>query len=591
MLEIRPSPEGRRTTHWYAATSRVLAGYGCRVYFDQVSAAAVTADSLAAVGLPVAPLAELTVDVVRVSPTGKWHVPGSSWHDRCTHLSRTYGYGSGGQDLPVQTLPLLGSFDLCGRCSHRFGPPGAAGVYWRAAGVVQRAAVWVADLEARAAGMDWLAYSRSTASTPFGPPDPVVALLGELKGVRGWAAVRGQVQTVWTRLQQRADTAWQVARQAAGPPGTRARAARARDVVGQDRRTREEAELVEAIAGAHRYRYPTPHTWTAAAQAWLGTVAVTGDPAAGHAAMLAAVEDLYRSLPVRDVSLLPCTSSATGSSFASPAAWAQAEYVVLRRTVVDRWAQRLAAALNESHGDSGEDRLLLVSAWPIVDEQAREIAYLAQYPQVVCGPDLSPRRYRPTRILQAVVLRVPTVAADHATAAARAITEHQIEAGPPFPASQAPDPAAVYALLRRACLFLTEETLDDPHPDTPVPAAVAQRRHLHARRLPDLSGWLAAGGHRHELPLDWTWTPVDPGGIGEGTDLAILERLCTTFRHLAVELLLAAGPYQNTELVTLTAAPDTLDTTAMTLTCRPEQASDGHVLTVPLRRLVSVRSP
>jgi hypothetical protein len=75
-------------------------------------------------------------------------------------------------------------------------------------------------------------------------------LLARLSGARGWARHRITAGGVWKTLRDRADAAWEQARQAAGPPGFRALAARARDLVSRDPPTRAEAALIEAIAGA-----------------------------------------------------------------------------------------------------------------------------------------------------------------------------------------------------------------------------------------------------------------------------------------------------------------------------------------------------
>ncbi len=64
---------------------------------------------------------------------------------------------------------------------------------------------------------------------------------------------------------------WQTARQAAGPPGLRVQAARARDRTGADQATREESQLIAAIATRpDPWQYSIcPDPWEAASTAWL----------------------------------------------------------------------------------------------------------------------------------------------------------------------------------------------------------------------------------------------------------------------------------------------------------------------------------
>src|SRR5262249_44089674 len=139
---------------------------------------------------------------------------------------------------------------------------------------VVAAAQWVTELERRAGAMGWLDVARWSAQTPFGPPDPMPALLAQLKGARGFAGHRGATLSAWGRLRQRFDAALATARQAAGPPGLRVLAARARDLLLGDRDTVGEAHALEAIAGGGRRLLYEPDLARVAFDAWLRAVAV-----------------------------------------------------------------------------------------------------------------------------------------------------------------------------------------------------------------------------------------------------------------------------------------------------------------------------
>src|SRR6266545_2248654 len=217
-------------------------------YFAAPTAPTLTAEALARVGLSAQPFAALTIDVVRTSPKGKWHVPGEGLN-RCQHLTRAYGYHATARALPVQPVSVLGDYDFCRWCAHRVTPPGPVAVLYAAARWIVAASAWVADLETRAPGMDWLDVARWSARTPF-EPDPVTDLLAGLAGARGWA----------------------------------------RDLLSADAGTRCEAHLIEAIGGVDRRDIWRPDLFAQALDAWLSALAADGDARTGHTAMSAAVE-------------------------------------------------------------------------------------------------------------------------------------------------------------------------------------------------------------------------------------------------------------------------------------------------------------
>jgi hypothetical protein len=339
-----------------------------------------TEQSLAAVGLPLEPFAQMTVELVRASAKGKWHVAGTGV-GRCSHVTRAFGYGPA--SLPVQQVSVLGELDVCSTCAGGLRLPGPAGVLHVAGGLVVAAATWVSELERLAGAMGWLDVARWSAQTPFGPPDPMPALLAGLKGARGFAGHRGATLAAWGRLRQRFAAARATARQAAGPPGLRVVAARARDLLLGDRDTLAEAHALEAIAGTSRRMLYEPDLVRLAFDAWLRAVAADGDMNAGHAAMLAAVENRLGTAEVRDVSLLPTPALTPAAGHATPAAWAAAEYRLVRRHIVDGWCARLGAALHDGQAHSGNgDQLLLVAG--LADHQRARPG--GRLPHPVPGP-------------------------------------------------------------------------------------------------------------------------------------------------------------------------------------------------------------
>lgn len=553
-------------------------------YFEAPTAPTVTGEALARAGLSAQPFAALTIEVVRTSPKGKWHVPGAG-HDRCHHLTRAYGYHTTPATLPVQPVSVLGDYDFCRWCAHRVALPGPAAELYAAARWIVAASAWVDELETQAPGMDWLGVARWTARTPFGPLDPVADLLSRLAGAQGWARHRLAAQGVWKTLRERADAAFATARQSAGPPGLRALAARARDLLATDTDTRAEAHTIEAIGGVNRRDIWRPDLLAQALDAWLSALAADGDPRAGHAAMLATVEARYGNAPVRDVSLLPDPALTPPDGHTSPAGWAAAEYTEVRRRLVAGWCSRLDAALHEAP-DRDAHRLLLVAGWPITSSQDKEVAYLTQYPvlgrAVATGRD--PVGYpTPEQVPWVVVLNVPAFAAEHA-AAHRDGYLHAV-AGPPIPAGAEPDPVEVRALLRQAAGFLTADTTADP--DT-LPQVAGWR--AQAGRPTDLRGWTGEGGYAWNLPARWRWTPgEDPTRDGPGS-LHVLGQLCHALqqqRHPVVARL-AAGEPDELATIDLIVYPRPLDAAQQVFVYAACDLPDCSEVQVPLRRLVSL---
>lgn len=543
-----------------------------------------TEATVTAAGLPVEPFVTMHVELLRVTPKGKWHVPGTDTH-RCTHVTRVFGYRPA--SLPVQQVSVLGEHDLCGSCAHQVRVPGPAGALYMAAGLIVAATQWVAELERLAPSMGWLDVARWSRQTPFGPPDPIPALLAGLKGARGIARHRAAAVTAWDRLRQRTDAAMAVARQAAGPPGLRVLAARARDLLLRDRTTLGEAQILEAIVGGARRVLYEPELPRHALDAWLKAVAADGDLIAGHRAMLAAVETRLGNAEVRDVSLLPAPALTAATGHASPAAWAAVEFQLVRRHVVDGWCTRLAAALHDGHLHSGDgDQLLLVVGWPIINEPDREVAYLTQYP-VLASAVLTTRYRNPSPSTQivpwAVVLRVPAFAAGHAPAH-RSNYLHA-EAGLVLPADIPVDDRDVRALLRSAAGYLPGDSTNDP--SGPLPDVAAWR--AGSGPATDLREWAAEHGDYHwHLPQRWRWIPAEDHRTSGPGSAQLLQQLCQALQRHTVVLVIAAGEPGALDQVELVVSPDAVDPGTGALTYRPYNLPGCPTVTVPWRRIVAL---
>ncbi|WP_433221438.1 hypothetical protein ACQP00_20640 [Dactylosporangium sp. CS-047395] len=171
-------------------------------------------------------------------------------------------------DLPVQQVSVLGEHDVCSACAHQIWVRGPAGALHVAAGLTVAAAQWVAEFERLAPSMGWLDVARWSRQTPFGSPDPMTDPMTDL--LSGLLAVhRSAVAAAWDGLRRRVAAAMAVARQAAGPPGLRVMAARARDLLLHDRATLMEAHVLEAIRGGARRILHEPQLPRHALDAWL----------------------------------------------------------------------------------------------------------------------------------------------------------------------------------------------------------------------------------------------------------------------------------------------------------------------------------
>lgn len=543
-----------------------------------------TAERMRTVGLDLGKLEELSVELLRLSATGKWHVAdaGGDYRTGCQHLDRLRYNAASRERATTQKVPLLGNYDLCSGCAHRFGLRGPAGLYFRAAGLIDQAHTWVEELEKGAGRFDWLAYSRWTSCTPFGEPDQLAALLAGLTGARGWAKPRERARTVWVGLRDRAEAAWQSARQAAGPPGFRTRAATVRDSLSRDRQILTEASSLNGVAGYALYGGVAPDPWTYGSHAWLRAVAADANPAAGRRALATTLDRLYHDLPARDLTFLPKPAAHSGAGFCCPAHWADAEFHTMRHTIAEMWADRLELELHDDTEAEGE-RLLLVVGWPLVSEGAREIAYIVQYPVIAQGPDLSIER-EGRRSGQAAVLRVPAAAARHAAHASARHGEFWFE----LAEQDVVDDSAALALLRRVSMFLAEECEQDPAPFTPAPATADARARANRHRSPEFEQWRAdPQASVYGLRYAWSWTPEDDAEL-EADQFALLDRLMRGHMHHEMTFTVMAGPFPDLQEESFNGYLERVDPDGHQIYFRTGQSANTPAYQLPLRRLISL---
>jgi hypothetical protein len=412
-----------------------------------------TAQQLQEAGLPGGPLAAVTLDVARISPAGKWHPvsPGAT-PAGCVRVRRAV---ADGRALTRRQAGLLAGLEVCRACAAQVRLRGRAGAYLDLARHIIAARAWTQALEQAAPSADWPAFLRWTARTPF-TDENVLALIEALSGDPCWEPARRAGATVWQELWDRADTAQERARVAAGPPGLRAHAAAACALVAAQQDTIMENEIIGAISSSKlQWRnVPVPNrAWGVASRAWAETICLDVDPAAARTALTGAVEQIYATAQVRDVALLPAAPAYSGDEFSSPAEWAHAEYEAVRAVTTRRWSKRLEAALAEVHDQADEAasqwRLLLIIGWPPTAERDRELAYLAHYPELIRTPQVPTPAGDPGCPSRAIVLlHVPGFAARHAVA-------HQspnltATMGAQVAAGSAPSPGQISALLRYA---------------------------------------------------------------------------------------------------------------------------------------------
>ncbi|HWF79844.1 MAG TPA: hypothetical protein VN695_04610 [Streptosporangiaceae bacterium] len=412
-----------------------------------------TAQHLREASLPAGPLAAIMLDVARIRPAGKWHpVSPGAVPAGCVRVRRAV---ADSRALTRRQAGLLAGLELCRACTAQVRPRGRAGAYLDLARHIIAARAWTQALEQAAPSADWPACLRWTARTPF-TDENVLGLIEALAGDPSWEPARQAGATAWQELRDRADTAQDQARVAAGPPGLRAHAAAACALVAAQQDTIMENEIIGAISSAKlQWRnVPVPsQAWGAASRAWAETICLDADPAAARTALADAVEQIYATAQVRDVALLPTAPAYSGDEFSSPAEWAHAEYQAVRAVTTRRWYQRLEAALAEVH-DQADDaasqwRLLLIIGWPPAAEGDRELAYLAHYPELIRTPQVptpASGSECPSRAI--VLLHVPGFAARHAVA-------HQspnltATMGAQVAAGSTPSPGQISALLRYA---------------------------------------------------------------------------------------------------------------------------------------------
>jgi hypothetical protein len=213
-----------------------------------------TAPLLHDAGLPAGPLAEIRLRLARVSRGGKWHplLPGAEAAG-CSTVRRA---AEQGRDVVAGETGLLDGASLCRACTAQLTLPGRPGSYLAIARHILAAQTWTRKLEDAAPSVDWSAYARWTARTPF-TGDVVPAMIAALDGDADWTAAGFAAAAAWQDLTRRAEASWAHARQAAGPPGLREQAAAARALTGTRDDTITESERIDAISARPASRSPS----------------------------------------------------------------------------------------------------------------------------------------------------------------------------------------------------------------------------------------------------------------------------------------------------------------------------------------------
>lgn len=420
-------------------------------YLTAASHCLPTETALRGAGLPAGALASIQLDLVRLSPAGKWHpVPAGGPGSCCPVVRRA---AAAGRELTRQRAGMLDDLALCRTCTAQIRLPGLPGAYLMVVRYVIAARRWLDAFEA-AAVRDWPAWVRWTARTPLGVPliPPAIAALTR---DQAWREPAAAAQAAWSGLARRAAAASDLAREAAGQPGLPDHAAAACAIAGAHQDTYPEAHLLSAISAPGSWDGGTcGQGWQEAARAWAGKLRLDADLDAARSSLASALELVYRDAPVRDMSLLPPPARYPGAGFATPADWADAEYRALRQAIAGNWAQRLEEALagviDHDENAASRWRLLLITGWPLTAGRDQDLAYLARYPEldrVDVRPEIAVGDRE--RIIRAtVLLHVPGFAARHAVAHASPF--FRASAGALLPRGVNPAPSQVAELVQQA---------------------------------------------------------------------------------------------------------------------------------------------
>ncbi|WP_158886031.1 hypothetical protein [Amycolatopsis anabasis] len=565
-------------------------------------------------GLPLGPLESARIPVARSGRGVKWHVLAAQKWARCSFAAEIE---HGDQ------VALLDLEDVCQRCGRLLVDelPAAAAAYYRVVLYVVRARRWVAGLAAAAPTMTWLALSHWRANSPFSRDAAWRDAVDQLSGLDA-AQLRTTASRVWQELAEQAERALATGVEVAGAAGIAAYAAHARTRLDQDREIAEQSRRISAIA-ADGVVLPY-NVWMLASTAWEQAVAAGADEEATRAAMLTAVEHRYRNRPVRDVSLLPDPATTTGTGYRSPADWAAAEFAHLRATTVTHWADRLDSSLRDTELAARDDqeRLLLITPWPPLQERDAEIAYLIQYPHLLRfsadpsrlhrlpGPrpwPMDPRTEKRTAV-PAAVLRVPGAAARHAVTAAAQTGHHVHIADDVAPELDTPACAEAARELARTVAFYLDGDADDDPSQTPSPEVAQRRRDLRRTALPGIPHRSMDGDKPitpRELARSWSlgafaWIPDEPppppGVIPLDSttmpqELGTLDGLARLADHplrhdRPVLATVETGRFPHTRIIDLTAP-----LTAVTADGIHLAPHEDDIVTVPPHRIVAVRMP
>lgn len=558
--------------------------------------------------IPVGWLESARLTLTRSGRGTKWHVvtATTSW-DRCQHVDRN----TTGEEI---ALLDAAAHDLCRRCAgllwHQLTP--RVQDYYRLVIHLVRAHHWVDSLVTTAPTMDWLTYSRWASSSPFTRDQPWRDALTRLTG-RGAPALRLELAGIWRTLGERVDQALARGATAAGAPGLVVHAAHARATLAADPTIQRQAVWIATVAGDRNQIHGMFDVWRLAAGAWENAT-VAGQPLdKARQAMLDAVESHYRSARVRDMALMPDKATLSPNGFCGPAHWADAEFAVLRRSLVGEWADALEHSLMSAEltAHSGTPKLLLLlNSWPPVLDNDADLAYLVQYPEILrfrvdrtLARPSYPSSWGPGRRSDevAVVLRVPEFAAAHAATAARSRLVKVVDSPGGGDSSLAVVRAAV-TMARASAAYLDQDAATDPGTD-PSDLVVRERRsqrqnagyHLQylRHRADDQQP------SRNELALWWCnghlgWVCDNDGDNREDRmpfELGTTTGLRSLLDHAGhgerpVTVTLEAGPHGDTRLTRLRGIlVDVTDTQILVTT-----DDRDLTITVPMHRVVAVHA-
>lgn len=343
-----------------------------------------------------AELSEAGVDVPAVvgasaalvhSGGAKWHVPVTGKaYGQCQHAAKL-------RTTEPQVVVLLDVLpQVCAHCVAAVPVDDGVRALWHACEEIVAAARTVRGLRDAMGGKTvktWSGYARALAAAAHHHDADVRRLLkpwlvDAVLGSQAWRVLRA-----WTRVVEKSQAALDDYRAAAPAAGQTAAITGACDAVASAPEVHQQSRaLARAVHGSGSpYTWGRADVWSVVREAWGLARAQGQDAAAAHEFARSKVAQLWGEAKVTDVSALPTPAHTTPCGHSSPASWANAEFDHLLREHVAAWCRLLEEALSATVVvEDTEECLLLVAAWPLIAPEDRDLAYLAQWPQV--GPSV-----------------------------------------------------------------------------------------------------------------------------------------------------------------------------------------------------------